>query len=136
MKSEELKYPPIVEAIVEVTWALETASSPMPIDPHYQLLLGSFYDRIKKDYPYHQTLPLAAVPDEVTGPAVKHRFRVDKDKWPLIQIGPGIMTVNETEKYTTFEKFKPLAVEAIKVLFASHPNNEKLEIKRLLETVA
>jgi len=132
MNEEELKNPPIIEALVEVKWALTKTSGLNPIDPHYQFLLGGFYERIKKEYPFHQPLPAASIPDEVTGSTVKHRFRVEKDKWPLIQIGPGVMTVNETKKYTTFDKFKPLAVKAINDLFDAHPKREDLEITSLL----
>jgi len=132
MIEEVLKNPPIVEALVEVRWTLEKSSGPMPIDPHYEFLLGSFYEHIKNDYPFRERLPSASIPDEVTGSVVKHRFRVEKDKWPLIQIGPGIMSVNETEKYTTFEKFKPLAVKAVNDLFDAHPNRDELDIKSLV----
>jgi uncharacterized protein (TIGR04255 family) len=125
--AEQLANPPIVEALVEVRWAMEKTP-----DPYYQLLLGSFYQRIKSDYPFHEALPTASIPDEVTGSVVKHRFRVAKDSWPLIQIGPGIMSINETEKYTTFEKFKPHAVKALNDLFESHPNKSELEIKKLI----
>ena len=132
MGSEQLKNPPIVEVLVEVKWALQKSSGPMPIDPHYQLLLGSFYDRIKLEYPFHQPLPAASIPDDVTGPVVKHRFRIKKDEWPLIQIGPGIMSVNETHEYGTFDRFKPRAVKAITDLFDAHPKKDELEIKSLL----
>lgn len=130
--AEQLANPPIVEALVEVGWAMDKSSGLNLIDPHYQLLLGSFYQRVKSEYPFHEALPAASIPDEVTGSVVKHRFRVAKDSWPLIQIGPGVMSVNETEKYTTFEKFKPRAIKALNDLFEAHPKSNELEIKRLI----
>ena len=132
MNVEPFRNPPIVEALVEIKWALTSTSGSEPIDPYYQLLLGSFYERVKKEYPFHQALPTASVPDEVTGSVVKHRFRVEKDKWPLIQIGPGIMSVNETEKYKTFETFKPRVVQALDYLFAAHPQKDELNIRSLM----
>jgi uncharacterized protein (TIGR04255 family) len=132
MIAEQLATPPIVEALVEVRWAMDKTSGPIPIDPHYQLLLGSFYQKVKNEYPFHEALPAASIPDEVTGSVVKHRFRVAKDSWPLIQIGPGVMSVNETNKYTTFEKFKPHAIQALTSLFDAHPKKSELEIKRLI----
>jgi len=121
MNNTQLQNPPIVEALLEVKWDLKGAGGAELIDPHYQLLLGSFWQLIKDSYPHHEPLPAASIPDEVTGAVVKHRFRVAKDEWPLIQLGPGIMSVNETQKYTTFEKFKPLAVTAIEKLFEAYP---------------
>ena len=68
----------------------------------------------------------------MTGGIVKHRFRVGKDTWPLVQIGPGILTVNETEKYGTFDHFKPKVAGVIEALFKSHPQPEDLNINSLM----
>jgi len=130
MSKMQLRTPPIVEALLEVKWGLKDTGVAELIDPDYQLLLGSFWQLIKASYPHHERLPAASIPDEVTGAVVKHRFRVAKDEWPLIQLGPGIMSVNETQKYTTFDKFKPLAVDAIKRLFEAYPGD--LDIRSLM----
>ncbi|MCE5340552.1 MAG: TIGR04255 family protein [Planctomycetaceae bacterium] len=131
MAEVQLPNPPIVEALVEVRWAMEKTSEQNP-DPYYQLLLGSFYQKIKKDYPFHEALPASSIPDEITGSVVKHRFRVAENSWPLIQIGPGIMTINQSDGYTTFEKFKPMPINAINALFEIHPNPKELKIKNLV----
>ena len=46
------------------------------------------------------------MPDEFTPHIVHHRFRVSPDGWPLLQVGPGVFTVNDTANYrwTEFEK--------------------------------
>lgn len=129
MDGEILKKPPIVEALLEVQWELKSGGMPRPADPYFQLLVGSFYEKIKASYPFYEPLPASAVPDEVTGPIVKHRFRVEKGQWPLIQIGPGIMSVNQTERYQKFLNFKQLAIEAINALYDAHPQKQNLVIK-------
>jgi uncharacterized protein (TIGR04255 family) len=131
MPEERLVNPPIVEALVEVRWAMDKTSDLNP-DPYYQLLLGSFYQKIKNNYPFHEALPASSIPDEVTGSVVKHRFRVAENSWPLIQLGPGIMSINQTEGYTTFEKFKPMPIDAINALFEIHPDPKKIKIKSLV----
>ena len=131
MAEERLKHPPMIEALVEIKWELTERSSAGYYDPHYQLLLGSFYDKIKSRYPYHEPLPTSEVPDDVTGRMVKHRFRTAKNEWPLVQIGPGVITVNETGKYDTFEVFKPRVIEVIGALFDCHPNTDDLKISSL-----
>ena len=70
------------------------------LDPHYRLLLGRLFDRFQKDYPVHEQLPTASLPDDMVGQVVQHRFRVAKDDWPLVQVGPGVFTVNDTQHYT------------------------------------
>jgi len=131
MARRQLKHPPLVEVILEVKWALEPGSAPgTQIDPEYNLLLGRLYDRAKDDYPYRERLPTAAIPDEISGYTVKHRFRADQDRWPLIQVGPGILTVNDTERYSTFDGFRPRAASAVDKLFDAYPG--RLEITSLL----
>ncbi len=105
MAEEPLRNPPLVEALVEVRWELVEKAPGVHFDPHYQFLLGTFRESLNEEYPFHEPLPTSALPDEITGGQVKHRFRAAKDAWPLVQIGPGIMTVNETEIFSTSQFF-------------------------------
>jgi uncharacterized protein (TIGR04255 family) len=45
-------------------------------------------------------LPLAEFPDEVTAYKTKIQFRKERNGWPLVQLGPGVATVNFTSPYT------------------------------------
>jgi len=131
MSEEEMGNPPIVEALVEMKWELKEKTPIGYRDPHYQLLLGKFHDAIKGVYPFHEALPASGIPDDVTGSVVKHRFRRAKDDWPLVQIGPGIISVNETKKYKTFESFKPKVIEVVEALYDCYPRIEDLAISSL-----
>lgn len=82
---EILKNKPLVEAIFELRWDLQEPVPGIKIDPHYKLLIGRLYDKLNDEYPYHEQLPIAAMPDEILGHVVQHRFRRNKDEWPLIQ---------------------------------------------------
>lgn len=127
-----LKNKPLVEAIFEMKWKLQEPNPGVTIDPHYKILIGRLYDRLAKEYSYHEQLPTASFPDEMLGHIVQHRFRKGKDLWPLIQIGPGILTVNDTENYiwTDFEKRCTQAVES---LFEAYPESKiNLQIEGLL----
>jgi uncharacterized protein (TIGR04255 family) len=107
---------PLVEAIFELRWALAQDGG----DPGFRLLLGRYYERIRKHYPTVRDLPSAHVPDEMTPYQVRHQFVSSPGPWPLTQVGPGIMTVNETSGYV-WESFRPRLVEAIGALFESYP---------------
>lgn len=131
MSGETLKNPPIIEALVEIKWELKESTPIGKKDPHYQFLLGVFHNQVKSEYPYHEELPASQIPDDVTGSVVKHRFRVGKDEWPLIQIGPGVLTINETKKYDTFDTFKSKALKVIQTLFDSYPDKDNLNIIKL-----
>lgn len=127
---KELINKPLVEAILEIRWTLKGKPPEPQIDPYYKILLGRFFDRIITDYPEHEQLPTANLPDEILGHMVQHRFRIDKEKWPLVQLGPGILTINSTDDYR-WSDFKPRAIVAVNKLFESHPKAEQFKISSL-----
>lgn len=129
--AKELKNKPLIEAILEVRWKLQGTSPGSQTDPHYKLLLGRLYDRLLKDYPEHEQLPTANIPDELVGHLVQHRFRVAANSWPLVQVGPGIFTVNSTADYKWID-FRPCVLSAIKKLYDAHPKIEDLKITNLI----
>lgn len=99
MTSRVLNNKPLVECILEMRWALVEQAPGLSQDPHFPLLLGRLYDRLNADYPVHEQLPAAEVPSELVGHTVQHRFRRKAEGWPLVQVGPGILTVNDTDGY-------------------------------------
>ncbi len=132
MERKILKNKPLVEAIFEVKWELQELAQGMRIDPHYKILIGRIYDRVKNEYPFHEQLPTATMPDEITGYVVQHRFRKDKDKWPLIQMGPGIITLNDTEGYI-WEDLESRIRNLLDVIYEAYPDSESnLKINGLL----
>jgi len=123
---------PLVEAIFELRWKLQKPTPDIRLDPHYKLLIGRLYNKFEEDYPYHEQLPTATMPDEIAGYVVQHRFRSEKDGWPLIQIGPGVITVNDTEGYI-WEDFNKKIKKAVSSLYEVYPESDKnLIINRLL----
>jgi uncharacterized protein (TIGR04255 family) len=121
MPKAKLQHPPLVEAILEIRWKLAEQSPGVSIDPNYKLLVGRLYDKVLEIYPHHEPLPSSNMPDELSGYMVQHRFRSKKDDWPLIQIGPGIVTLNDTNKYV-WQDFRDRGCQLIEQLFATYPN--------------
>jgi len=119
---EDLPNKPLVEAIFELQWALSSGQEQGDIDPGFRILLGRLYDRVRGDYPFLENLPQAQFPEELTGRLVRHRFRVAKDSWPLVQVGPGVLSVNETQEYA-WSDFCPRLIQAVKALLESYPTD-------------
>jgi uncharacterized protein (TIGR04255 family) len=128
-----LRNAPLGEAIVELKWNLTQSSGMNPImkiDPDYNLLVGRISEKLSPEYPFYERLPSASMPDELAGYVVQHRFRKEQNKWPLVQIGPGIITLNETENYD-WSDFEKRVKDLINTFFISYPNPKKLNICEL-----
>jgi len=119
-QTSELQKKPLVEAILEVKWELEQLTTGRVGEPKYDLLIGSFFQRIKDRFPEHIKLPLAQVPSEMVPHKVQHQFRRAPDMWPLLQLGPGIITINDTEAYK-WQDFSALCVYAMSALTEAYP---------------
>lgn len=131
MSSQKLAKAPLVEAILEIRWKLVEQSPGVAIDPKYKVLVGRLYDRLENEYSFHEPLPAASMPDEMLGYIVQHRFRTAENQWPLIQVGPGLATLNETANYT-WKDFEPRCHQLLKALFAAYPDaTHSLIITRL-----
>lgn len=131
MPRKQLKNKPLIEAILELRWAPISHAAGHESDPHYKLLLGRLYDRLQEKYPEHEQLPTAIIPDELVGYVVQHRFRTSAKGWPLVQVGPGILTVNSTAEYIWEDVFRPRVVEAVGRLYEAHPKKDDLKITNL-----
>lgn len=131
MSSIELQNKPLVEAILEFKWRLPPQTpTRIEIDPHYRLLLGRFSEKVEGDYPFHEPLPTTQIPDAMAAHMAQHRFRTSQDGWPLIQVGPGLMTVNETSGYK-WNDFKERCDRAVRSLSDAHPAKRQFNAQDL-----
>lgn len=119
-KPHELSKKPLVEAVFELRWKLQRTSPAEEVDPGFQFLLGKLYDLLGAEFPEVENLPAASVPEHMAPSVVRHRFRKAKDAWPLVQIGPGVLSVNDTASYT-WTSFKPMLEKAVDSLLKAYP---------------
>lgn len=112
---------PLVEALFEFKWGPET-----PEMLGYPIIVGALYEKLKDSYKEIEDLPVNRVPHELTSYMVRHRFRKTKDGWPLVQIGPGILSVNETEGYTTWDVFRESIRHVLDKLYEAHPKSNDI----------
>lgn len=122
---------PLIEAIFEIRWRIRSSVPQRLVDPHYKLLIGGFYERVKDLYRFHEPLPQSTMPDEIANHLVQHRFRFAENDWPLIQLGPGILTLNDTSKYV-WADFNEQICNIIDLLFEIHPNTQNLDVQNVL----
>lgn len=115
--------PPIIETIFEIRWEIESdQQSGRMRDPSYPMMYGSIYERLKKDFPILEDLPSTQAHPEATPFAPRHRMRKEKGGYPLIQIGPGVATVNMAKGYS-WKIFASLALRVIECVIDLYPAN-------------
>ena len=124
-ESENLPNKPLAEAILEVKWG-----EPNQRDPAYPIMVGRLYDEVREQYPATEELPLAQFPPELAVHIPRHRFRAAEGGWPLVQIGPGIVTLNDTENYR-WPDFRQRALELHPAVTKTHPTPDALDITSL-----
>lgn len=132
MPRKNLKNKPLVEAILEIRWVLPNQEEPsLPLDPHYRILLGRLSERVAGEYPSHEPLPTSTIPDQMAAHIVQHRFRASPGSWPLLQVGPGIFTINDTSSYT-WSDFQPRCERAVTTLIDSYPAPHDFHLQQII----
>ena len=108
-KDIQLKENSLVEAWLELRWKTEPANGQLDasppdtemVDPQFAIALGNFFHVVKKTgYSTAERLPAANIPEHFAPHFVRYRFAKARGAWPILQIGPGIATVNFTKPYT------------------------------------
>lgn len=132
------EHAPLVEVIAEVRWSVISLSA-IPggaVDPAFRLGRDKFTERAKKlGYVQVEELAPAQVPIEILGRRPLLRFRKQKNKWPLYQIGQGIFSCNIVPPYDGWMDFRQSLRLGLEALFEALPLGsdfgrlEKLELR-------
>jgi uncharacterized protein (TIGR04255 family) len=118
-KIKKLPNAPLKEVIFELFWSLDYDQNGFPVDNNaFGLAKGKFSTLIEDDFKHLDYL----LPDNIVLPQqVALRFWKDKNIYPVIQIGMGVIAVNDTEKnYVWEDTYKPLVLKAIENLEKSY----------------
>ncbi len=115
MYMKKLPNAPLQEVIFEGKWELSLDQQTSAfIDPEFQFALGKFQHVISSRFPYHKSKIPGDIPLQFLGHQPIHQFWTGEGVWPVIQLGPGVITVNDTEKnYEWDDVFFPLVKETL-----------------------
>ncbi|TAL34486.1 MAG: TIGR04255 family protein [Spirochaetes bacterium] len=118
---EKLPNAPLQEVIFEIRWDPDVdQETNQPLDLGYELAQGLFAESVAKILSYHKRLAAPSIP--VFSPyMLAHQFWKSNGEWPVVQLGPCIMTVNDIGKnYIWQSSFKPLTVTMLDILQKSY----------------
>lgn len=114
-KMSKLPNAPLQEAIFEIRWDLDIdPGSGQLIDTGFQLAQGKLQDIAKEKFPEFSRKAPYGFPDQLFNYQVVNQYWTAEEIWPVIQLGPGIFTVNDTESsYDWPVTYFPLIKEAL-----------------------
>jgi uncharacterized protein (TIGR04255 family) len=127
------KKAPLVELIAEVQWPVQVLNLPgsQPIvsgrsadfDIWFQQLTN-----IVREQGFHELERLIPYEGSILAGKPLYRYRLASERFPIIQFGHGIFTVNAgPPNYQSWSTFRPRVEDALKALVNSKPSSVKLE---------
>jgi len=121
---EKLPNPPLQEVIFEIHWMLETSADiPREHDGGFEMAQGILRRNLRERYSHYERMKVPYIPGSLSNRTIIHRFWKEKGRFPLIQFGPGILSVNETDKNYVWESgFFPEIKFALEQLCKSYEN--------------
>jgi uncharacterized protein (TIGR04255 family) len=107
-----LQNAPLVEVIFELRWSVSSKEELAKC----QYLHGDLYAELKNRFSYRQSLVPPEIPIDVYINNPAYRFRVGKDDYPLVQVGPGVLTVNTIDEKYVWNDFQQEITSVIEKL--------------------
>jgi uncharacterized protein (TIGR04255 family) len=128
MASRKLKNAPLKEVIFELLWRVPPDHRGVHVDRGFDLAVGKFHHGIAKEFPITRRV----VPPGVNiYPKPVFQFWKGAAIFPVVQLGPGILSVNDTDKNYTWEDFRSNVTKAIDLLINSYGSTLSFNICRL-----
>jgi len=111
---------PLLEVIFELKWKITNKDDLTK----YQYLTGDLYSKIKERYPRRQTSIPPEFPIDLLISKPVHKYSVQESAYPLVQLGPGIVTLNTNDNNYFWEEYYAWAKELIGNLFEVYSMNQ------------
>ncbi len=120
---------PLIEVIFEIRWAVSGQKELQEV----QYLYGDLYPLLKENYPFRETIQNLPVELFINVPT--HRFRTAPNDYPLVQVGPGIVTVNTVDSKYFWSEFEDLILEVVEKLNTVYAFKESHNVRLILQYI-
>ncbi|MDV3310530.1 MAG: TIGR04255 family protein [Cyclobacteriaceae bacterium] len=131
---------PLQEAIFEIRWELDIESATnQQVDGGYALAQGKLQEIVRPGFPLHKRKIPLGVPDQLFLYQIINQYWSGEDTWPVLQLGPGIFTVNDTDKnYDWDQNYFPLINRALDWIHKAYEDRLKINMAclRYIDSVA
>lgn len=144
--AEKLQNQPLKEAIFELHWddkaiPVEEGTQPrkfviaqnsierQEVDPYYKVFLKRLTNELNDKH--HLPLLTAQLPEDIAGHVVQHQFWSGApQEWPVIQVGPGVLTFNDAADYH-WDSFYKNSVGIVDLFHKTHPSRDSVHLTKL-----
>jgi uncharacterized protein (TIGR04255 family) len=99
--ARKLNKAPLQEVIFELRWAVLSSQELSK----FNFLHGDLFNLLKDSLPFREQLVLPEIPAELLINNPVYRFRPKEAGYPLIQVGPGILTTNTIDEDYLWKNF-------------------------------
>lgn len=115
---------PLQEAIFEIRWDLDVdPTNGQLFDTGFQLAQGKLHDISRAKFPVYARKIPQGIPEQMLQYQIVNQYWAGKETWPVIQLGPGIFTVNDTDvNYDWKNVYLPLIKECLNWIFKVYEN--------------
>ena len=123
---------PLQEVIFELRWKLDyDPESQSQVDKEIQFAFSNFSALSVGKLKHRVILKPSFVPDSLFVNRPLYQFWATENKYPVFQLGPGVFTINETEKNYEWKYFRSLILEGIEWLIKSYSNKLQFSLAEL-----
>lgn len=119
---------PLVEVILELRWTIKDQAGLTK----YKYLAGDIYNKLNKSYPYRENIHPPEIPLEILINKPEHRYREAEKEYPLIQVGPGVITLNTIDEKYFWKDFSLRAKEYFETFLTVYPESDKESFKPVI----
>ncbi len=114
---------PLQEVIFELRWKLDfDPESQTHVNKEFQFAFANFSGLSVDKLKHRVILQPSFIPDSLFANRPVYQFWSGENKYPVFQLGPGVFTVNETEKNYEWQSFRGLITEGVEWLKKSYTN--------------
>lgn len=116
---DKLPNAPLQEIVFELLWEVGRDEHGFPFDDDFGFAQGLYAELTKIEFPFRKKTAFAGVPWSLY-PVPMHQFWKAENTWPVLQIGKGILVVNDTKSNYRWENYKKLIHQAIQYLLLAY----------------
>ncbi|MET2985995.1 TIGR04255 family protein [Aureibaculum conchae] len=118
---------PLQEVVFELHLEEDINAKGIRTNENFDFALGLFAEKIKNDFPKRISFPKH---DKIRiFPNISFQFWKDEGVWPVIQLGDGLLTVNDTEKNYIWSEYSYLVRDCMTKL--SNSFSEPVKIRQV-----